>query len=162
MDFARPKKLDRRKVRVNDLIEEALSGVTLPFNVKVVRQLDDDLPVLLADPIQLGQVFGNIILNGFQAMPEGGELIVKTGLEDSDWLRISFTDTGTGISKENLQKVFEPLFSTKAKGIGLGLAVSRSMILEHGGDIDVKSSEGEGTTFTIRLPVGTGGENENE
>jgi signal transduction histidine kinase len=130
----------------------------VPENVEVVSQLDETLPIILADPDQLGQVFENIILNAIQAMPEGGQLVVKTSevsekLPKSEWVAISFADTGMGISQENLNKLFEPLFTTKAKGVGLGLAVVKSLVDGHGGTIEIQSKVGKGSTFTVRLPT---------
>jgi PAS domain S-box-containing protein len=161
LDFARAKALTRRRVDINDIVQEALSRATVPEKVEVVSQLDETLPAILADPDQLGQVFGNIILNGIQAMPEGGRLVVKTSEVSekpprSEWVAVSFADTGVGIPKENLGKLFEPLFTTKAKGIGLGLAVTRTLVEGHGGTIEVQSEVGKGSTFTVRLPIGRG------
>jgi PAS domain S-box-containing protein len=161
LDFARTKPPARRKVDINVVVQEALSRTTVPENVEVVSQLDGTLPIILADPDQLGQVFGNIILNAIQAMPEGGQLVVKTSevsekLPKSEWVAVSFTDTGVGIAEENLGKIFEPLFTTRAKGIGLGLAVTKTLVQGHGGTIEVQSEVGKGSTFSIRLPIGKG------
>jgi len=182
LDFARAKPPIRRKVNVNDVLREALSRTTVPDNVQVVSQLDETLPAILADPDQLTQVFGNIILNAIQAMtlpsrpsttlrqgsgqgsgrqvgtPEGGRLLVKTSEVSgkpprSAWVAVSFTDTGGGIPEENLDKLFEPLFTTKAKGIGLGLALVKTLMEGHGGSIEVESQEGKGSTFLVRLPL---------
>jgi PAS domain S-box-containing protein len=153
LDFARTKAPTRRKVHVNDVVQEALSRTTVPKNVEVASQLDETLPIILADPDQLGQVFGNIILNAVQAMPEGGQLLVKTKAPSPEWVAVSFADTGMGIPEENLDKLFEPLFTTKAKGIGLGLAVTKTLVEGHGGAIEVESEMGVGTTFTVRLPI---------
>jgi PAS domain S-box-containing protein len=161
LDFARAKAPVRRKVDVNDIVQEALSRATVPEKVEVISQLDKTLPAILADPDQLGQVFGNIILNDIQAMPEGGRLVVQTsGVSEkpprSGWVAVSFADTGVGIPEENLGKLFEPLFTTKAKGIGLGLAVTRTLVEGHGGTIEVQSEVGKGSTFTVKLPIGRG------
>jgi signal transduction histidine kinase len=157
LGFARPKPPTQRKVDVNEVVQEALSHASVPENVGVVSQLEA-LPTILADPDQLSQVFGNIILNAIQAMPEGGQLTVKTWQVSgkparSEQVVVSFTDTGGGISEENLKKIFEPLFTTKAKGIGLGLAVVKTLVDGHGGSIGVESEVGKGSMFTVRLPV---------
>jgi signal transduction histidine kinase len=161
LDFARAKPPTWRKADINEVIQEALSRITVPENVEVVSQLDGALPAILADPDQLVQVFGNIILNAVQAMPEGGRLVVKTSevseeLPKSEWVAISFTDTGVGIPEENLGKLFEPLFTTKAKGIGLGMAVTKALVEGHGGSIEVQSEVGKGSSFTVKLPTGRG------
>ena len=153
LDFARPKPLSQQPVDVNEVVREALSRTTVPENVEVVSELDEALPTIPADPVQLGQVFGNILLNGVQAMPEGGRLTVTSEAASPEWVLVSFTDTGVGISEENLSKLFEPLFTTKARGIGLGLALTRTLVERHRGTVDVKSEEGEGSTFIVRLPV---------
>jgi PAS domain S-box-containing protein len=164
LDFARPKPPVRRKVNVNELVREALSRAAPDApRVVVVSQLEEGLPTILADPDQLAQVFGNIIRNGIQAMPQGGQLVVKSECRGDpggrpEWVAVSFTDTGVGISEENLNKIFEPLFTTKAKGIGLGLAVTKTLVEGHGGSIKVESEEGKGSTFVVRLPVGGKGE----
>ncbi|MDY6875442.1 MAG: ATP-binding protein [Chloroflexota bacterium] len=158
LDFARTRPPTRRKVDVNAVLQKALSRAPVPQNVQVVAQLDETLPAILADPDQLGQIFGNVILNGIQAMPEGGRLIIETleisgKLPQSGWVAVSFTDTGVGIPEENLGKLFEPLFTTKAKGIGLGLPVVKTLVEGHEGTIGVESDVGQGSTFTISLPL---------
>jgi signal transduction histidine kinase len=115
----------------------------VPENIEVVSQLDEALPAILADPDQLRQVLGNIILNAVQAMTEGGRLVVKSEAPSPGWVAVSFTDTGVGIPEENLEKIFEPLFTTKAKGIGLGLALVKVLVEGHGGSIEVESPSTE-------------------
>jgi len=153
LDFARPKPPTRRKMDINEVVQEVLSGAKVPDNVKVVRQLDESLVAIMADPDQLGQVFSNIIRNGIQAMPEGGQLMVKSEVFRPGWVVISISDTGVGIPPKEQQRVFEPLFTTKAKGIGLGLAVTSILVEGHGGTIEVQSKVGKGSTFTVRLPI---------
>jgi len=159
LGFARPKPPIRRKVDINEVVQEALSRATVPENVEVVTQLDESLPIVLADPDQLTQVFGNIILIAIQAMPDGGQLIVKTSEvsgkppRSEKWVAVSIADTGVGISEENLKKLFQPLFTTRAKGIGLGLALVKTLVEGHGGTIEVESEVGKGSTFTVSLPL---------
>jgi signal transduction histidine kinase len=121
--------------------------------MEVVSELDEALPEILADPDQLGQVFRNVILNAIQAMPDGGRLAIRSETPDRGWAAVSFADTGAGMSVETLLRVFEPLFTTKAKGIGLGLAHSKTLVDGHGGTIEAQSELGKGSTFTVRLPV---------
>jgi signal transduction histidine kinase len=106
------------------------------------------------DQAQLQRVFTNMILNAIQAMPDGGKLTVQTS-RHYDLAEIAFRDTGVGIPQENLQKMFVPFFSTKANGIGLGLSICKQVVEGHGGNITVESKEGEGSTFTIKLPIHT-------
>jgi signal transduction histidine kinase len=86
-------------------------------------------------------------------MPEGGQLIIKSEAQESGWVAVSITDTGVGIPEANIEKIFEPLFTSKAKGIGLGMAISKTFVEGHGGSIEVQSEIGKGTTFTVRLPI---------
>jgi signal transduction histidine kinase len=158
LDFARPKPPTRRRVDINDVLREALSRPSVPENVKVLSQLDETLGPILADPDQLGQIFGNIILNAIQAMPKGGRLVVKSEIASSERVSVSFSDTGGGIPQETMENLFEPLFTTKAKGIGLGLAVVKTLVEGHGGTIEAQSKVGKGSTFTVRLPIGGGEE----
>ena len=160
LDFARGKPPVRRKQDIDDLVRATLSRVNVPENVEVVCHLDEEVPVIFADPDQLDRVFGNIVQNAIQAMSDGGRLTVKTeatcGNEPSgrsQGVSVSFTDTGPGIPEENRDKLFEPLFTTKARGIGLGLALTRTLVEGHGGTIEVESEVEKGSTFTVWLPV---------
>ncbi len=153
LDFARPRPTMLEKVVINQSIKTALSRIDIPSNVNVVTDLDNEIPITLADRVQIIQAIRNICLNGVQAMPEGGRLTIKSERSDENTVVISITDTGVGIKKENIDRLFEFLFTTKAKGIGLGLALTKSIIERHQGTIDVESEEGEGTTFRITLPL---------
>ncbi|WP_455277875.1 sensor histidine kinase [[Eubacterium] cellulosolvens] len=153
LDFARTKPPKKRKININERIRESLSHIAVPDNVKVNDQLNDTLPTVLVDPDQLDRVFENITLNAVQAMPDGGELTLKSELASAEWVTVSITDTGVGISEDKMKKLFEPLFTTKAKGIGLGLAVSRTLTEANGGEITAHSEVGKGSTFTVKLPT---------
>ncbi len=152
LDFASSKTPTKHQMDLNDVIQKALSQVAIPKNIRVVNQLDKTLPPIIANPTQLGQVFGNIILNAVQAMPEGGQLMIKSKAPNPEIVTVSISDTGVGIPEENLDKIFEPLFTTQAKGIGLGLAVTKTLVERHGGIITVESEVGKGSTFTVKLP----------
>jgi len=153
LDLARQKPPARRSVDVNGIVRGALSRAEIPGNVDVVSLFDDTLPAIQADPDQLDRAFANIILNAVQAMPEGGRLSVRSETPAPGWVAVSFTDSGVGFSDEHLSRVFQPLFTTKVNGIGLGLAISRLVVEAHGGSIGVRSVVGAGTTFTVRLPA---------
>jgi PAS domain S-box-containing protein len=153
LDFARPKISKKQKVNVSDLLQESLSRMQVPENIKVETILNKKLPHILADPVQIGQIIINIIQNGFQAMPDGGTFIVKSKAVESDQVMISFSDTGVGISKENLKKLFEPLFTTKPSGTGLGLALVEMLVKEHSGTIQAESKKGKGSTFFVAFPA---------
>jgi two-component system, NtrC family, sensor kinase len=119
--------------------------------VEVVRELPPSTPPALADEAQLRQVFLNLLRNAREAMPGGGQLTVSTrGVEDA--VEVAFRDAGPGMSEEVRQRIFEPFFSTKSQGTGLGLAVSQQILQAHGGSLTCHSSPGQGTTFVVRLP----------
>lgn len=153
LEFVRQKPPMKRKIDIGEVIQSALSHIRVPENVEVVSQLGSALPSILADPDQLSQVFGNIILNAIQAMPEGGRLVIKSSVPEPNWVAISFTDTGVGIPPEAMKRLFEPLFTTKAKGIGLGLAIVKALVEGHKGTMEVQSEQGKGSTFTVKLPM---------
>lgn len=155
LDFARQREPAFRAVPVSDIIDQALSLVghqAQMKNIEIVREEAPDLPQLRADPDQLVQVLINLVVNAIQAINDGGRIVVRTAA-DADRVRISIQDTGIGISAENLDKLFTPFFTTKEKGVGLGLAVSYGIIERHGGKIEVESAVGEGTTFTLVLSI---------
>ena len=162
LGFARPSAPKLSTVDVNQVIEKALSLVAHQAElerIQVTKELDPSLPKLWADFDQLRQVFVNLILNAIQAMENGGTLTLRTFPTNERGVRLKIEDTGSGISPENLRKLFTPFFTTKKKGqgVGLGLAVGHEIIEKHGGRIDVESKVGKGTTFTVSLP-GQGGE----
>ncbi|MBL7064656.1 MAG: hypothetical protein ISS49_10715 [Anaerolineae bacterium] len=154
LDFARARSPIRRQVDLNDVLQKALSRIAVPGNVEVVIQLDESLPTIPAEPDQLAQVFGNIVFNGFQAMPEGGRLVIEAEVRRPNWVVVSFADTGVGIPERNLANIFEPLFTTRAKEIGLGLTIAKEIVEQHGGRVMVKSEEGVGSTFAVWLLLG--------
>ncbi|HHT9132827.1 MAG TPA: PAS domain S-box protein, partial [Candidatus Tripitaka californicus] len=122
-------------------------------NINLLQELDAHLPPVYCDPHQLEQVFTNIIINASDAMTEGGDLKIKTGVR-GEWVKIDFSDTGSGIPEKDLGKIFEPFFSTKGgAGTGLGLFVSYNIVKAHKGTIEVKSKEGKGTTISVQLPI---------
>lgn len=140
------------KTQINSLIKDILDRIQVPSNIGLKLELNPKLPPISADPIKLQQAFENIIINAIQAMPEGGTLTI-TSLVTSQKIKIYFKDTGIGIPKDNLSRIFEPLFTTKPSGIGLGLAIVKEIIDGHNGTIEIESSVGKGTTFIINLPV---------
>jgi PAS domain S-box-containing protein len=161
LDFARIKSVDREPVPVSELIRQALERFPAPPSVEVALDLPADLPRVYADPRQMTQVLGNLILNACQAMlspssttgvAQGGHLTISASAKD-EVVAIAVKDTGLGIPPENISKLFEPLFTTKPKGIGLGLAVSKKLIEANEGRIEVQSEAGKGSTFTLILPV---------
>ena len=133
-----------------------LVNQALFHNIRIVKKLDAFLPFVRGNAGQLKQVFMNIIVNAAEAMRGGGTLTITTFCApDQKTVFVECTDTGEGIPPENLTRIFDPFFTTKevGKGTGLGLATSYGIVEDHGGKISVKSQAGEGTTFTIELPV---------
>ncbi len=154
LDFGRIKVPTRRSVTVPSIVDALLSSSASPDDVEITTRIPKDLPEVLVDPQQIGQILGNLITNAYQAMPTGGSLSIEARTK-LDGVALSVTDTGTGMSLETMDKLFEPLFTTKAKGIGLGLAISKYLVEANEGTISVESQEGQGSTFTIFLPVTT-------
>jgi PAS domain S-box-containing protein len=152
LDFSRVKFVDREPVSVMELVERTLGRFPIPQNVQLSLDIPKDLPQLNVDLHQLIQVLGNLTTNACQAMPDGGDLTISARLVN-DMVALSVTDTGMGIGPENMKRLFEPLFTTKTRGIGLGLAVSRKLTEANGGRIEVRSEAGRGSTFTVYLPL---------
>lgn len=155
LDYAKPAKLNKISVNVNSILEKTLLlvGVDLQsLDISLDFQFTEELSVIKADEDKLKQVFLNLFLNSTQAMENGGRLTVHTRQKGSSVVVI-VEDTGNGIADENLQKVFDPYFTTKNDGTGLGLAMSVKIIEEHGGEIVLTSRVGEGTRVEVLLPV---------
>ena len=151
----RPARLQKQLESVNTLVRESLAFLQPEIedrSIMVEQELRNDLPLVEVDRHQLKQAFYNVIKNAFQAMKAGGLLKVRTDLEDQ-FISIRFADSGTGVSPENMPQIFDPYFTTKTSGSGLGLLIVRRIVREHGGEIDLASNEGMGLTLTIRLPL---------
>ena len=153
LGFARSRPPQRRRVHIGDVLQRTLSAIVVPEGVEILVHTDKALPAIVADPDQLDLVFGNLILNAIQAMPDGGRLVIESQVANPRSISVSIADTGAGISKENLDKLFEPLFTTKVGGIGLGMAIVKMLVEAHSGSIEFRSEEGKGSTFTVRLPL---------
>jgi PAS domain S-box-containing protein len=162
--FSRHSKMEFGRVRLNQLIDKTLflnANLLKLHSVKVEENLDPALPELTGSEDQLQQVFMNLVSNAAEALEASrGERVLRIQtrhLPEKECVSVSFADTGVGIPKENLPKLFEPFFSTKkkGKGVGLGLSVAYGIIQEHGGSIQVQSEAGKGTTFSIELPLKT-------
>jgi len=158
LTFSRKSRQEKiEDISVNDVLERTLMlsehQLTLG-NVRVTKELDLDLPEIRTNPGQLQQVFMNLIINAHHAMPDGGELTIRTSALPEDRVFIEIEDTGCGISPESLDRVFDPFFTTKeeGKGTGLGLSVSRNIVESQGGNIGVQSTVGVGTVFRVVLP----------
>jgi len=154
MNYGRPLKLRRIDVSFRDLVDRALTVLKDKLKeqkVTVTIDIPSDLPHLYCDQELMRNCLFNFITNGAQSMPAGGELTVRASFVDGVF-RLTFTDRGTGIAADDMEKIFQPYFTTKEAGIGLGLAITERIIKEHGGEILVESLPGNGATFTVIMP----------
>jgi signal transduction histidine kinase len=175
--ISRPPQLNLAPCAMSEVIEGAISLLeerATEQRVEVKKRLDSDLPFVRGDRARLHQALSNLVLNAIEAMPDGGELsITATGSTRGDiegggegaplWgegghVEVEIRDTGVGIKQEDLEKIWEPFWTTKVRGTGLGLPITRRIINEHGGQVEVESEPGVGTKFIMRLPLaGRGG-----
>jgi PAS domain S-box-containing protein len=151
LEYSREIKLDLTEVTPLYLTHEALALVKVPKRVRVV-ELARNMPLIAVDVEKVKRAFVNVIKNAVDAMPEGGTLTIRSRRSAGN-LEISFADTGIGMPGETLQRIFTPLFTSKAKGMGFGLAISKRIVEAHGGKIMVESTVGEGSTFTLVIPI---------
>ncbi|MFH0975512.1 MAG: ATP-binding protein [Spirochaetota bacterium] len=175
MDFSRTKAPHSVQTSVPDLVSQCINKIDLPRNIDIAIDIPDNLPFIFADPFQIDQVLVNLVTNAVQAMPEGGLICINArpsvyqdknnnaGFTDerisgdsTQFVEISVKDSGTGINPENMNNLFQPLFTTKTKGIGLGLVICKNLVEANNGRIFVISEVGAGTTFSIELPVAGG------
>lgn len=162
LNFSRPAMPDIQTMSINSLIPstlELVSSVLKRKEITVELHLDDSLPYVAADAKQLQQVFINLITNSADAIKTKGSIIIKSYIESSvkrgegEYVVVAISDNGVGIPPEDLSKIFNPFFTRKADGTGLGLPITQRILHQHGGIIDVESSQGIGTTFYVKLPV---------
>ncbi len=160
LNYGRPPKPKYHSCDVNRIVKASLALVRQRHSennkVKIVEEFGSDLPITWVDLHQMQQVLLNIYLNAIQAMPDGGTMTVRTSYDehrDHRYVRISVSDTGQGISEDNLGNIFKPFFTTKNRGTGLGLAISRGILDQHGGSIQISCQDGRGTTATIDIPI---------
>jgi len=158
LDFARVKSPQREWIVLEDLIAQQLGRSSIPAGIRVERAFPTDLPLVSADCTQIGQVVLNLITNAIQAMVGSrsseeatGTMLLRGHVLDATHVVLEVRDSGPGILPEHLEKIFEPLFTTKARGIGLGLAVSRTLARANGGDLTVSSQPGSGASFSLAM-----------
>jgi signal transduction histidine kinase len=170
MELARPATMHRELVSINELLTQVLElyeGQASGQSIKIVREYDQDLPFCMADRKRLHRCFSNIVSNAIQAMPNGGDLSLRSSQASTTLLpksgqpeprtepavEVAISDTGQGIPADRLSRIFDPFFTTKEKGMGLGMAITHRIVEDHKGNIEVQSEEGLGTTFTVHLPL---------
>jgi len=151
LDYSREIRLDLAEYSPRPLINYALLSINKPNNIRVV-DLTENEPKIWVDSNRIERVFTNLIRNAFDAMPNGGVLEIKTRL-NGDSIEFVFADNGIGMSEETIEKIFKPLFTTKATGMGLGLAICKRIVEGHGGKLTVSSKLGAGSSFTVELPL---------
>ncbi len=153
LDSVRTKPPCIETVGVRELLEQTLRKCSVPPSVTVKLEIAETLSPLRVDPLQLHQVLRNLISNGVEAMPKGGTLAICAAEVDEKYIAISVRDTGAGMTAEQVGKLFQPLFTTKARGIGLGLVVVKNLIEANGGRVEVQSEVGKGSVFSVMIPV---------
>ena len=158
LDFARLKSVDHSPTKILDLINTVLVQNPAPENIDITVNFPDVSPTVLVDAVQINQVLTNLVTNAYQAMPQGGQLIIDFDDSSSSdtgnpMLAVRIQDTGIGIAPEHMEKIFEPLFTTKNSGIGLGLPLSLKLMEANDGTIRATSTPGENTTFTLYFPI---------
>jgi len=164
LNFARVSEPQMDTIDIHTCIEEILAVLEHQMQkgaIAIAREYDNELPQLTVDAQMMKQVFMNLLMNAIQAMPDGGQVTIRTIYKaESSQVALIFTDTGVGISTNDHGRIFDPFFTTKGagRGTGLGLSVSYGIIKQHKGEIEVEGAPGKGTTFTIRLPIGAGEE----
>ena len=153
--FARPKKVEKKDVNINDALQEVIT-ITWPkmkqSRIELVKMLSSDLPAIKGNSDGLKQVFLNVVLNAIQAMDDGDTLIIKTRANEKHLL-VEIKDSGFGIPEKNLKNIFNPFFTTKENGTGMGLAIAYTIISDHSGKLSVESKTGIGTTVKVELPL---------
>jgi PAS domain S-box-containing protein len=152
LDYSRVRSADRTAFSIGEACQNVLERYPVPKGIKVNLEISEPLPKAFADPKQIAQVLGNLALNAYQAMPEGGELAISAR-QKGKTIAVSVEDTGVGISAKNMEQLFDPLFTTKPRGIGLGLTVSKMLMEANNGRIAASSNEGKGSVFTIFVPI---------
>lgn len=152
-DVAKLPEPERRSLAIDRLIRESCKTVGLPPNVEIEWELPETLPRVLADERQLPLVFKNLVRNARDSMEDEGGTITVSAEVDGDRMQICVADTGIGIPQENIERILEPLYSTKARGMGLGLAITKAVVEKNGGVLNIESVEGVGSKFTVTLDV---------
>ena len=151
LEYSREIKLELTETNPKQLLNEALSFVQVPTNIQIINKIQSRLRMSV-DIERMRRVFINIIKNAFDAMPDGGKLTITTK-KVKDGVVFNFLDTGVGMSKETMSKLWTPLFTTKARGMGFGLPICKRILEAHGGTISAESEIGKGTTFTVTIPI---------
>lgn len=155
LNCARPPQLNIKPHDINSILESTLDSIkakVMSQQVKIRKDYCPGSPVVSVDKEQMTRAFSNLMINALDSMPEGGSMTIETGIE-GHYFVVKIEDTGTGIREEDIIRIFDPFFSTKSSGIGLGLSMTYGTVVSHGGTISVESQQETGTLFTISLPM---------
>ncbi|MCK4993566.1 MAG: hypothetical protein KAS13_00795 [Candidatus Omnitrophica bacterium] len=155
LTYSRPIQLIYNRADINKIIGDTMHIVHLQnraCHIELIKNYDKSIPEILMDNKQIKQVIINLLSNSIQAMPDGGKLTIETSLKPQE-VEIKIIDTGAGIQPQDLERIFTPFFTTKARGVGLGLSIVSNIVRKHGGFVEVDSVLDEGTSFTVRLPI---------
>jgi PAS domain S-box-containing protein len=150
LDFARPKEMQLAGCRINEIIDEVLGDIGNRENIEIEKKYSKDIEIM-CDKAKTKSIFHNVILNAIQAIHDKGKIIIYSKKED-DCIKVVVKDNGEGIAEENMQKIFEPLFSTKIRGIGFGMTIVKDAIEKHGWEMNIESKQGQGTSFIVKIP----------
>jgi len=162
LDFTRPTTPQFSQINLNVILERTLQDISQGMNgrkdaagaIMIMRDLDDHLPKIMADPAQIQQIFEILLANAVEAMEQGGLITAKTVYQpESNLVDVYISDTGPGISEEAKKMIFDPFYTTKPKGDGMGLSIAKRLIEQHGGTIDALDNEDRGTVFRLTFPV---------
>jgi signal transduction histidine kinase len=151
LEYSREVHLEVREASAKSITRDALAHLSIPRKIHLVDSTKNQ-PKIMVDREKMRRVFVNVIKNAVDAMPKGGTLRIASRKTDGN-LEITLTDAGTGMTKETMEKIWSPLFTTKAKGMGLGLPIAKRLVEAHGGSITAESKAGKGSTFTVTVPI---------
>ncbi len=151
MEFSRENEPELVKGDINRLIIRSVESIQLPDSIQLVTELDQSLPTFSFDATQIDRIISNLLSNAIQAMPDGGMITVLSRIAGK-YIEVEMRDDGVGIAREKNKNIFEPLYTTKSKGVGLGLSIVKTFVEKHNGTIEVESEKGKGTSFTVKLP----------
>ena len=155
LNCARPPKLNMQSYDIHKILENILDSINTKVvsqQIEVSKRFKSRMPLINVDKEQIERVFSNVMINSLEAMSRGGNLAITTEIED-DFLIVKIKDTGEGIPEEDIIRIFDPFFSTKPSGVGLGLSITYGIVVSHGGTIGIESERNSGTLFVISLPA---------
>jgi signal transduction histidine kinase len=152
LGFAKARSPKQENVNLNRLAQEIIQEIDIPTSIAIVTDFDLNMIDVITDSFQIKRALANIIINAIEAMPETGKLTLSTATENNGYISVTVSDTGPGLTEEQMSKLFRPLHTTKETGVGLGLTITRLLVEANGGKIEVESEPGAGTAFKIFLP----------